>query len=174
YPNTAFSSMDEADAAWMARILSHFDDATLTAVIDEAHLRDPLACSELERILKGRRDPIFERYLMRLSSLQWPELTDGRRLGVQDRREAAGLGAAPAPEAHLWLSARTASELPVSRGGSNELCVVLPAVADGQQVLLDLVTGRDGQFPLRLHLLGGEAPRVVGIERPEEPHPTAG
>ena len=28
-------------------------------------------------------------------------------------------------------------------------------------------TGRPGQFPLRIHLLEGEPPRVVGLERPE-------
>jgi len=175
YPNPAFSSMDEADAAWMARILSHFDDATLHAVIAETRLRADLARTELERILRGRRDRIFARYLTRLSSLQWPEVKEGRRLCVQDRAEAAGLGAAPAPAAHLWLTPTTASVLPVSRGGPAELCVVVPLVEGGpQQLLLDLVTGRSGQFPLRLHLLAGEMPRVVGIERPEEPQPTAG
>ena len=37
-------------------ILSHIDDAALSAVVAEADLFDPLVQSELERILRGRRD----------------------------------------------------------------------------------------------------------------------
>ena len=170
YPNPAFSAMEEADGAWMARILSHLDDAALSAVVEEAQLFSPVVQDELERILRGRRDRILRRYLLRLSSLERPQVKEGRRLCVEDRAEAAGLGAAPAPGARLWLSAGAAAVVPVSRQPPGELCVVVPDLGEGQRVL-DLSTGREGQLPLRIHLLEGDTLRVVGLERPEDDHP---
>src|SRR5262249_20453587 len=162
YPNSAFSRMEEDDGAWMARILSYFDDAAVSAVVAEANLFDPVAREELKRVLLGRRDKILRRYLLRLSSLQHPEVKEGRRLCVEDRAEAAGLGAAPAPAARLSLSRGTAGTLPVSRGGPAELCFDVPDLGEGQHVL-DVTTGRPGQFPLRIHVLEGNPPRVLGL-----------
>jgi hypothetical protein len=144
----------------------------LSAVIDEAHLFSPVIRDELERILRGRRDRILRRYLLKLSSLTRPEVKEGR-LCVEDRAEAAGLGAAPAPAAKLWLSAGSVAVLPVSRPGPRELCVEIPELGEEQRVV-DLSTGRAGQFPLRVHLLGGDTPRVVGLDRPQDDHPPAG
>jgi hypothetical protein len=166
--------MEEEDGAWMARILSHIDDAALSKVIDEAQLVDPVARSELERILRGRRDKILERYLLRLSSLDKPQIREGRQLCVEDRAEAAGLGAAPSPAARLYVSANTAAQLPVARGGPNELCIVVPDLGEAQRVI-DITTGRKGQFPLRIWVLGGDNLRVVGLDRPRDdqlPPPT--
>ena len=157
----------------MARIISHLDDAALSAVIEEAYLYDPLIRDELERILRGRRDRILRRYLLRLSSLTRPEVKDGRRLCVEDRADAVGLGAAPAPAAKLHLSSASAASLPVSRQGPAELCVTVPDLGEGQRVL-DLSTGRTGQFPLRMHLLEGEPLRVVGLDRPDDDQPPPG
>jgi hypothetical protein len=157
----------------MARILSHLDDAALSAIVEEAQLFSPVVRDELERILRGRRDRILRRYLLRLSSLERPVVKEGRRLCVDDRAEAAGLGAAPAPGARLWLSPDAAAVVPVSRQAPGELCVVVPDLGEGQRVL-DVSTGRAGQFPLRIHVLGGEPVRVVGLERPEDDHPPAG
>jgi hypothetical protein len=187
YPNVAFSAMQESDAAWMARIISHFDDAAIEAIVNEAKLASPIARSELIRILKGRRDRILRRYLLGLSSLERPRVEDGRVLVrltsvggaipgggrvvcVEDRAESAGLGAAPDPSARLWYSSTTAAELPVSHRGDAELCVAIPDLGSAQRVL-DLSTGRPGQHPLRVHVLGGEAPRVVGLERPPDETP---
>jgi len=167
YPNSAFSRMEEEDGAWMARILSHIDDAALSKVIDEAQLAEPVVRSELERILRGRRDKILKRYLLRLSSLDRPELREGRQLCVEDRAEAAGLGAAPSPAARLYVSGNTAAELTVSRGGPNELCMVVPDLGEAQRVI-DVTTGRPGQFPLRIWVLGGDTLRVVGLDRPRD------
>lgn len=170
-PNSAFSRMEEDDGAWMARILSYFDDAAVSAVVDQAHLFDPVARQELERILRGRRDKIVRRYLLRLSSLWHPEVRE-RQLCVEDRAEAAGLGAAPSPAARLW-SGGTSSAVPVTHGGAAELCVAVPGLGDGQHVL-DVTTGRPGQFPLRIHVLEGEPLRVVGLERPQDDHAPPG
>src|SRR5215470_14663243 len=188
YPNVAFSAMQESDGAWMARIISHFDDATIEAIVNEAKLSSPIARSELIRILKGRRDRIVRRYLLRLSSLERPRLEDGqsrltslgssvpasgRVVCVVDRAEAAGLGAAPEPSARIWYSGTTGAELPVSHRGDAELCTAIPDLGNAQRVL-DLSTGRPGQAPLRIHLQGGDSPRVVGLERPENDDPPPG
>lgn len=175
-PNPAFSAMQEGDGAWMARIISRIDDAAISAVVAEARLSSPVARSELERILRGRRDRIVRRYLLRLSSLSQPTMEgqgEGRLLCLEDRAESAGLGAAPAPAARLWFSSTTATDLQVSRRGPAELCVSLPDLGAEQRVV-EVSTGRHGQFPLRVHLLGGESPRVVGLERPEDDQPPSG
>ena len=173
YPNPAFSAMEEQDGAWMARIISHLDDADITAIVAEARLSSPIAVSELERILRGRRDRILGRYLLRLSSLERPTTREGRRVCVEDRAEAAGLGAAPAPTARLWLNAETVVEIPVVRTGPVELCTTMPDLGTGQEIL-DISTGRPGQHPLRMHVLEGDVPRVVGMDRPDGDGPPLG
>ena len=45
YPNPAFSAMQESDGAWMARIISHLDDADIEAIVNEAQLSSPIARS---------------------------------------------------------------------------------------------------------------------------------
>ena len=147
YPNPAFSKMEEDDGAWMARILSHVDDAALSAIVDQAQLFDPLVADELERILRGRRDKILRRYLLRLSSLERPEVKEGRRLCVEDRAEAVGLGAAPSPAARLWLSqGQRRRGAGGTRRSPAELCLVVPDLGEGQRVV-DVSTGRAGTVP---------------------------
>jgi hypothetical protein len=148
--------MEEDDGAWMARKISYIDDAALSAIIDQADLADPVARSELERVLRGRRDKILRRYLLRLSSLTHPTVKEGRQLCVEDRAEAAGLGAPPTPTAQVWLTRDAPTAVPVSRGGPAELCVSVPNLGDGQ------------------HVLEGEPLRVVGLERLEDDHAGAG
>ena len=60
--------------------------------------------------------------------------------------------------------------VPVARGGTAELCLEVPEMGEGQRVL-DVSTGRPGQFALRIHLLEGEPLRVVGLERPDGDQP---
>jgi hypothetical protein len=165
--------MEEGDGAWMARILSHFDDAEIAAVVAEAHLTSPIAVSELNRILRGRRDRILQRYLLRLSSLERPTTKEGRQICLEDRAEAAGLGVAPAPTARLWLDASTAAGVDLVHTASGEICATVPAFGSGQRIL-DVSTGRPGQRPLRMHVLEGEAPRVVGVDRPDDDGPPSG
>jgi len=190
YPNVAFSAMQESDAAWMARIISHFDDAAIEAIVNEAKLSSPVARSELIRILEGRRDRIVHRYLTRLSSLERPTVEDGqvlvrltslggaipgsgRVVCVEDRAESAGLGPTPEPSAKLWYSSTTAADLRISRHGEAQLCVAIPDLGSAQRVL-DVATGRARQGPLRIHLQGGDSPRVVGLDRPENDGPPPG
>jgi hypothetical protein len=175
YPNVAFSAMEEQDAAWMARIIARIDDAAIDLVVDQARLTAPIASSELKRILKARRTRILERYLARVSSLTDPELgQDGARLCVHDRAEEAGLGPGPAPSAKVWYSQTTALGLEVDRPERATLCVAISAGPGGYRIV-DLITGRPGQGPLRLHLAddAGQV-QVVGVERPEGNPPPGG
>ena len=168
YPNVAFSAMEEQDAAWMARIIARIDERAVDLVVDQARLTAPIASSELKRILKGRRLRILQRYLARISSLTDPELgEDGVTLCVHDRAEEAGLGAGPTPTIRVWYSPETPATVEVQRSGLAKLCGVLPKGQTGYGIV-DLLTGRPGQGPLRLHLAedGGRL-RVVGVERPE-------
>ncbi|HUM10277.1 MAG TPA: hypothetical protein VLT82_04920 [Myxococcaceae bacterium] len=45
----------------------------------------------------------------------------------------------------------------------------IPDLGNEQRVL-DVSTGRPGRGPLGIHLLGGDSPRVVGLERPGDDH----
>jgi hypothetical protein len=167
YPNVAFSAMQEQDAAWMARIIARIGEDAIDQIVDQAQLTDPLAVSELKRILKGRRLKILQRYLTRLSSLTDPAFTGRSTLCVHDRAEEAGLGAGPLPSARIWYSPTTGADLELVHGAPATICVALPAQPTGYRVV-DFLTGRPGQGPLRLHLNDDGGLRVVGIERPEK------
>jgi hypothetical protein len=166
YPNPAFARMTERDAAWMARILARFTDERIDALLGEARADTPLVRSELLRILKGRRDKILRRWLLRLSSFTDPvmEMRGGSRwLCLQDRAEEAGLGAPPDPWAAVWSNTRQAVRTPLelTPGG---VCARVPADAP-DYLVIEVHSGRSGQGPARVHL---RPSGVVGLERPEE------
>jgi hypothetical protein len=165
YPNPAFSNMLEEDGAWMARIIARFDDETISAVVREARLSSPVARSELARILRGRRDRILQRYLLRLSSLTDARVED-HTVCVRDRAVEAGVPTAPAFSARLWFSSTSFSDLSVQRRNNGELCTVVPALSSGQRIV-ELSTGRPGQGPLWVHVQEAPAAGVVGLRRPE-------
>jgi len=166
YPNPAFARMTERDAAWMARILARFTDERIDALLGEARADTPLVRSELLRILKGRRDKILRRYLLRLSSFTEPvvETRGGSRwVCLQDRAEEAGMGEPPDPWAAVWSDARQAVRTRLERtpGG---VCAQVPGdVPD--YVVIDVYSGRTGQGAARVHLRSGQ---LVGLERPED------
>lgn len=168
-----------SDGAWIARIISHLDDADIEAIVNEAQLSSPIARSELIRILEGRRNRILRRYLLRLSSLEHPTVEEavvpegGPVVCVEDRAERIGLGPAPAPTAKLWYASNAAMVLPRSQRAPAEYCIKIPDIGFEERVL-DVFTGRHGQGPLRIHLRGGDPPVVVGLERPESNDPPSG
>jgi hypothetical protein len=149
----------------MARIVARFDDAAIAAVVREGRLSSPIVQSELERILRGRRDKILRRYLLRLSSLTDIHMED-RVLCARERAEETAMGPAPAPSARIWLSETTVASLRVERRPDGQLCTTVPALAAAQWIV-DLSTGRPGQGPVRVHVQDGSDPRVVGIRRPD-------
>lgn len=174
YPNPAFEAMTERDGAWMARIISRFDDAAIDAVVAQARFSNPVATSELARILKARRDRVLSRYLSVLSSLTAPELTvlgaktilcltdvSPKAPAVSKATTVAFLDGKAGPE---WLPTE------VSEG---KACVALPATPQGYLVV-DVRRPAESS-PARVHLARGTAGwQVVGLERPDryEPPPS--
>lgn len=192
YPNMAFGRMQVEDAHWMARILAHFDDAKLDAVIAAGHLEESVLEPELRRILRGRRDAILHAWLPQRSALASPQidvrgdhaevcvrdlLVDGKVVKAEERRYAA----------QAWLGRGLAPQTPVVRhNDKDEVCVTLPSVATASAeqpsyLIVDLVArtlGKDWPvLPLRLHFYQrGDAGRggdhmLVGLERPDDLDP---
>jgi hypothetical protein len=60
-PNTAFESMTEEDAVWMARKMAQFSREQLEAIVAEAKL-DDTETERLVEILLSRREAILEKY----------------------------------------------------------------------------------------------------------------
>ena len=61
-PNTAFESMTEEDAVWMAEKMAQFSREQLAAVVAEARI-DDFEAERLMEILLSRREAILEKYL---------------------------------------------------------------------------------------------------------------
>lgn len=181
YPNPAFGRMAEADGAWMARILAHFRNDLVAAVVrvgafDEPHTR------YLTETLIARRDAILRRYLTRLSPLS--------RLGVQGdelcgRDLARMAGVVPREPIsyraryYAGLDGAMTGALPVSFGAESTFCVRLPHVASDlgpaddppERYLITDIHNGYSLGPLRVHLYDLGPKRgfaIAGIERPED------
>lgn len=178
YPNPAYERMTEEDAAWMARIVARFDDEAIRALVARGRFTDPVVADELDRVLRGRRDRILERWLTRLSPLTDPE-NEGRRVCLEDRAVTAGLRAADrrryAARAYVGdaLEDRETPAPTVREDG--RVCIDVPAAVGASAerpayVVLDVTASSEGAettAPLRVHAYDlGARLRVVGLERP--------
>ncbi len=190
YPNPAFDAADEADKAWMARIIARISPAHVQALVSRGRWTLPYAEEELLRVLLERRRILLERYLGRRSPLTAPRLED-RRLCLEDLAVVGGIRLANsrAYSGTLYGRGAAAVSLPVS---SEPVCLSLPEAppeASGPVIggvnppagaiaplyaffVLD-VRALDQPAPLRLHLYAaGGAWKLAGLERPasaEEP-----
>jgi hypothetical protein len=196
YPNPAFSRMQEEDGAWAARIIAHYTDAHIEAMMAEAKMADPVAEYELFRMITARRDKILDHYLRVRSPLAHFELQDtevcftdlATSTGVLDPRLVRYESRMyfHGDRAPRWSRDETPGERPEER-----VCVSLveegtrpatvagsaPANAPGRYGMLDLVVvpepGQSRLPPARLHFydMGDEGFRLVGIERPDSDDP---
>jgi hypothetical protein len=167
YPNPAFEAMDERDGAWMARIMVHFDDATIDAVVAQARFSNPVTTSELARILKARRDQALSRYLSVLSSLTAPVLREaGAKTTLCLTDLAPRHGAKSEATAVALLNGGAKPEwLPTDASG-DQACVVLPATPE-RYLVVD-VRRPVRASPARVHLARDTGQwMVVGLERPD-------
>jgi hypothetical protein len=180
YPNPAFSRMTERDGAWMARIISQFDDAHLRELVRIARLESPALDAELFRLLSGRRDRVLSRYLTRLSSLTQPAArAGGADLCVRDLSEESGVHAGHTRGYAVTYHAGGDSvrvEHVRAMAGSRR-CVTLPRApgaspASPAYAIIDWVAQSEGypaELPARIHVFdqGERGLSVVGLERPE-------
>jgi hypothetical protein len=184
YPNPAFMRMSDRDGAWMARIIARFSGATLATLVAQGKLLDPLLERELVRILEGRRDKILRRYLSLLSPLSDPVLQPAAGfswLCLHDLAVSAGLAV---PAFRRYTARATSDGQPQALAVKAEqarVCSVLPSVAGAsaaspKYLIVDVaaVTAKS-PYPTRVHLyqLGAGNYRIVGLERPDSPHPPA-
>ncbi len=135
FPNPAFNAMTEADAAWMARILAHFDEASVRRLVATADLRDPFLERELVRILMGRRNKILDRYLTTLSPLTHPRIAhekNGSLLCLTDLLLESGRVSLRDRSYRVMLlsEGERRAVSTVFRKETHEICGVLPAAPD--------------------------------------------
>ncbi len=165
YPNPAFARMTEADGAWLARILAHFDSDKVRAAVSVAQY-DAHDARYLEQTLLARRQAILDRYLSRLSPISHLYTTGDQLCGV-DLARATGV----VPDEGLTFSARVRSgdeTHPVERiltSPGGKFCLELRHRDRYQRV--DIGNGyASGLLSAHLYDLGeGRGFRLVGIER---------
>lgn len=178
YPNPALSRMTERDAAWMARIIARFDQASIEAIVGTGQA-PPAFARELTRVLMGRREKILRRYLTRLSPLADPSLREDEGstwLCVNDLALQNGLAATPRNyQAHSWRE--TAPRDPELRSlhwqTPSQLCVQLPIgsaqpLSQPEDVLVEVgMSGQTEPGPIRFHLYdhGSGHYALAGVER---------
>ncbi len=192
YPNPAFDAAQDADKAWMARIVAGFSEEDVLAIVDEARIQNELVESELKRILVARRERILRAFLRELSPLTRPVVvpsSDGPLLCAEDLAVASELidWELRPYWARAWRHVG-GDDLEVAETGRlvrrrpHHLCVGLPTrsdatASDPAYFIVDLMAlwseDDEDSRPLRVHLyqLGPEEIRVVGVERPSDLDP---
>jgi hypothetical protein len=184
YPNPAFGRMTEADGAWMARILAHFEDDLVAAAVAVGQYDAPSA-EYLTQTLVQRRNTILRRYLSRLSPIGNVHLEHEQLCGIDLARKSHAVpretlsfrarrfaGAAYQPLGALTVVATPAGRLCVRlvhHAGDDQV----PDAHPSRYLVVDISNGY-AHGPLRAHLydLGPRRGfRLVGIERPENEDP---
>lgn len=184
YPNPAFGRMTEADGAWMARILAHFDDAMVTAAV-RVGAYNPANTRYLAETLIQRRNAILRRYLTRLSPLTKLEIRGGLLCGVDLARKSQIV-----PRESISYRARyyggedlsSLGALRVRADGTGDVCVELrhgahdPSQPDdhgSRYRIVDIFNGY-AAGPLRAHLYDLGPTRgyaLAALERPDHGTP---
>ena len=182
YPNAAFSRATEHDNAWMARILSRFDDADISALVKLGDFTKPEHAAYLEEVLELRLQRILGRYFAELSPLSDPQLTATGQLCLTDLARRRGVWPERAFQYTASVHDHTGAAVigaaaPLRKPLGGGVCVALPELPIAPDVAHDsaqryfTVTIDNGisRYPVRIHLydLGAEGHRVVGLERPD-------
>ncbi|MGF1469513.1 MAG: hypothetical protein ACFCGT_25610 [Sandaracinaceae bacterium] len=190
YANNAYDRVTELDKTWMARIIARFRDEHIRAMVERARFPDPVVTAELDRILRGRRDRILERWLTHLSPLTWARVEpsptgSGARVCLQDLALWTGIRDA---DTRTYRAAAYAGDdqapLPVEApvpADESYVCVDLPeppgAMPEAPAYLIvDVIAAtedRETTGPARLHFysLGPAGAELVGLERPASAAP---
>jgi hypothetical protein len=179
YPNPAFSRARESDNAWMARILSRFEQADVRALVDLGKFSQREHAEYLANVLERRLLLILARYFGRLSPIADVKVTAPDRICATDlaRRRKVWDDAHFRYTAEMRVGERK-REVPVEVESGGRICLRLTKAAaseaDAAAVPYAVVTIANGvsRYPLRVHLDDAGSPggyRLVGLERKEEP-----
>jgi hypothetical protein len=182
YPVRAFEQRTERDSAWMARILSQITVEQLEALVATGRFSRASVARDLVRILRGRQERIFERYLTRLSPLSFAQVVPQGERSWLCMRDLAVESGIRAPEERRYRA--TASiDWPVGdaprelahRTSGPHVCVPLPDLGVTSQraaryLVVDLVAstpGREttGAASVHLYQTGPTEHRIVGLRR---------
>jgi hypothetical protein len=103
YPNSAFDNMRADDAFWAARIVSHFTDEMIAAVVQKARYSDPRATRYMTDTLITRRNKVVSAWLNQVCPVVDPVLGVDGAFSFTNAAVAAGI-AGPAEVYHLqWF-----------------------------------------------------------------------
>lgn len=185
YPNPAFSRMQEADGAWMARILAKMTDEQILATVELARFRGKTLKRELGRVLLGRRQRILERWFRNLSPVSDAHIGENNMLCATDLAVRADVADVLGSDylVSAWggfskLRPLRTSDQRFATGNEGEFCFKLPRVEGASKqrpayLVYEILAQRGVRDtwsnPLRAHLYqhGADAYFLAGVERPD-------
>ncbi len=181
YPNPAFQSMREGDAAWFARILARFTPEHIEAAVRAGDFSNPVHTAYLIETLLARQQLILRRYFAKLSPLADVRVRGTELCATDLARRSNAFDARSfryrASVSHGDPPGRSAAASPRPAPGG-DVCLNLEHRApDGgpaddaaeRYVVVELSNGQ-AENPLLAHLydLGpAKGFRLVGVERPD-------
>jgi hypothetical protein len=101
YPNPAFDNMRPDDAFWGARLVAHFTDERIRAIVAKARYSDAAASEYIAKTLIARRDKVLRAWLTGVNPIVDPALSAD---GVFTFRNAAADAGVAAPASAYLLA----------------------------------------------------------------------
>lgn len=175
YPNPAFERMRPADAFWAARILSHFSEPAIRAIVRTGRIVDTEAEEYLVKALLIRRDRILRHYFSQLNPLSDFSI---RSSGTLEALIFRNLGAeiklsSSVSYAYQWFRYDNVKDEYVTLAGPQTTGIPAIPLPDGDSayVMLRISTLSPEQpawqKPVEVYIRNGGRPSIVGIEREE-------
>jgi len=168
YPNAAFQRMLPDDAFWAAKVVAHFSDEAIRAIVHRGDYLDPEAERFLADTIIRRRDKVVARYFTQINPLDSFRVV-GSRLEFRNLGVERGLAAAEAYQYEWFQFDNDTSALtPLTDGEAEE--PKLPIPASDEPYLMVRIRTRSDTVPrwrnaVDVYLRRGEGTTVVGIER---------
>jgi hypothetical protein len=102
YPNTSFDNLQPEDAFWGARRVAAFSDDTIRRVVEKGRYSDPKASEYITRTLIERRNLIARRWLVGVTPIVNPALSDEGELTFENAAVTAGVATPAASYTVDW------------------------------------------------------------------------
>ena len=168
YPNAAFQRMLPDDAFWAAKVVAHFSDEAIRAIVHRGDYLDPEAERFLADTIIRRRDKVVARYFTQINPLDSFRVV-GSRLEFRNLGVERGLAAAQAYQYEWFLFDNDTSALTrLTQGEVGQ--TALPIPASDEPYLMVRIRTQSETVPrwwnaVDVYLRRGEGTTVVGIER---------